>query len=143
MTEQDESANDPPIDSLTEKHLLETYRSMISIAMEALRSLLFLNGGAVVALLTYLGQLSGENRSTVATQTRYGFYAFAAGLTFAMLGFLFAYLTQDALLNEDYGRVDVRLPHQRWQWSAIIVGALSLLSFVFGAYMAISALAGS
>ena len=38
------------------EHTSETYRSLISISMEGLKTLLLINGGAVVALLAYLGQ---------------------------------------------------------------------------------------
>ena len=39
---------------LQKEHALETYRSLISISLAGLKTLLLVNGGAVVALLTYL-----------------------------------------------------------------------------------------
>ena len=38
-------------------HALETYKSMISLGTEALKALLLINGGAIVALLAFLGQV--------------------------------------------------------------------------------------
>jgi len=44
--------------SFEEGHALETYKSMLSISVEGLKALLLINGGAVVAMLAYLGQSS-------------------------------------------------------------------------------------
>jgi hypothetical protein len=44
--------------SFNTDHALETFKSLISISVELLRSLLLLNGGAIVALLAYIGQAS-------------------------------------------------------------------------------------
>lgn len=42
--------------SIEDDHALETYKSLISFGTEALKALQLLNGGAIVALLAYLGQ---------------------------------------------------------------------------------------
>jgi hypothetical protein len=41
---------------LQKEHALETYRSLIAISLAGLKTLMLINGGAVVALLAYLGQ---------------------------------------------------------------------------------------
>ena len=42
--------------SFNDEHAIETYKSLISISTEALKAFQWLNGGAVVALLAYIGQ---------------------------------------------------------------------------------------
>lgn len=42
--------------SFNEEHALETYKSLITVSMEGLKTLLLINGGAVVAMLAFLGQ---------------------------------------------------------------------------------------
>ena len=41
-------------------HAIETHKSMISISIEAIKHLALLNGGAIVALLGFLGQVSNR-----------------------------------------------------------------------------------
>jgi hypothetical protein len=38
-------------------HLTETYKGLVTLAVEALKMLILINGGAAVAVLTYLGNL--------------------------------------------------------------------------------------
>jgi hypothetical protein len=47
-----------------EEHALETYKSLIGFGTQALRGLQLLNGGAVVAILTYMGQAAGTVDTT-------------------------------------------------------------------------------
>jgi hypothetical protein len=124
---------------MTDEHQNETYRSLLSIAAEAIRSLLLLNGGAVVAILTYLGQLHDPR---AAGRSRLAIGTFCAGLTFSIVALMFSYLTQYALLNEGWGNRQGFIKHQTWQWTAFGIAVLSLLSFVLGAAFAIRGLAG-
>ena len=43
-------------EEVSTSHTDETYKSVISISQESFKAPLLLNGGAVVALLAYLGQ---------------------------------------------------------------------------------------
>jgi len=43
-----------------EEHALETYKSLIGFGTEGLKAMQLLNGGAIVALLAYLGQVKPE-----------------------------------------------------------------------------------
>ena len=124
--------------SIDDDHALETYKSLISFGTEALKALQFLNGGAIVALLAYLGQakLPHSTHSIFAP-----LMFFVIGLSLGTLCFLGAYLTQFALFNESIrpsaynGR-----PHIFWLWCTAIVAALSLVSFVAGAVCGVHAL---
>src|SRR5258708_38684957 len=119
----------------SEGHKDETYKSLLSIATEALRSLLLLNGGAVVAILAYLGQL-GDQRATAAWRARSSLGWFIAGLVLAMAAFMFSYLTQHALFNEDANTGRTRISHEVWQWTGFGTAFLSLASCAFGAWTA-------
>lgn len=46
------------METFNEQHAVETYKSLIAISTEGFRALQLLNGGAIVALLTYLGHLT-------------------------------------------------------------------------------------
>ena len=45
---------------IQKEHAIETYKSLVQISVEGMKLLALLNGGAVVALLAYLGNLSGK-----------------------------------------------------------------------------------
>jgi hypothetical protein len=123
---------------MSQEHALETYRSLLLFGLEALKAMLLLNGGAIVAMLAYLGQV--PTRADLARNARLPFTLFVLGIVCAMLALLFAYLTQHALLNEDYDRPP-KIRHELWQWCAVGAGVTSLLWFGFGGWAAINALA--
>ena len=85
--------------NFNEEHALETYKSLISISTEALKALQLVNGGAVVALLAYLGQAS--DRATLAVEVKCPMAFFVLGLVTATAAFIPSYLTQLALYQED------------------------------------------
>jgi hypothetical protein len=43
-------------------HLTETYKSLITLTVEALKMLALINGGAAIAILTYVGNLHYTSR---------------------------------------------------------------------------------
>lgn len=123
-----------------EKHALETYKSLISISTEGMKALQLVNGGAVVALLAYLGQSS--DRATLAPQVRCSMTLFILGLATATATFIPSYLTQLALYNEDIRPAESRsAKHQTWLNIALVLAFVSLVCFIIGAFSAISALA--
>lgn len=119
-------------------HTLETYKSLISISVELLKSLLLLNGGAIVALLAYIGQ--AENGASVARNATCSLSWFIAGLVLSTLAFIGSYLTQSALYNEGVHPDKYKGSHMPWLWSTFTVGLLSLLAFAVGAYSGVAAL---
>ena len=118
---------------------VETYRSMISIATEAVKALHLINGGAIVALLAYLGQVT--DRATVAPRIASPTLWFIGGLVAGVLTFLGMYLTQLTYFNELY-KSDSATSHTRWLVATIGSGLASVACFGFGAYKAVLALAG-
>jgi hypothetical protein len=117
----------------------ETFKSLVSISTEALKSLLLLNGGAIVALLAYLGQ-SGEARAS-AHFMRSPLAFFTVGLLLAALAFCTAYLTQLALYNEDGLGPDFKgIRHHVWLRLTLAFGIGSLAAFAIGAFATIRVL---
>ena len=82
-----------------EEHAIETYRSLITISVQAFKGLQLLNGGAVVALLAYFGQ--EPEASDVLLRGKYPMTLFVAGLVASTFAFFTSYLTQLALHNEN------------------------------------------
>jgi hypothetical protein len=76
-------------------HRLETYKSMLSIAVEGFKVLLLINGGAVVAMLAYLGQPS--HGTEVAQNAWLPLSFFVAGIMACAVTFFSSYWAQLAL----------------------------------------------
>ena len=123
-----------------EDQALETYKSMISIGTEALKALQLINGGAIVALLAYLGQASG--RPQLAALAAKPLTLFVGGLVAATLAFLGTYITQLTLLNEHFGSASFsrRPKHMTWLMGTIGVALLSLVLFAWGSFSAVAGL---
>jgi hypothetical protein len=123
--------------SFNEEHAIETYKSLISISTEALKALQLLNGGAVVALLAYLGQ-----HPKLALSARGALGLFVLGLVAGTTVFITSYLTQLALYNESVYREKYKGPrHQIWLWVTFAIALVSVASFAFGAFAGVNALA--
>lgn len=124
--------------SVNDDHALETYKSLISFSTAALKALQLLNGGAIVALLAYLGQAKLPH----STQSIFApLIFFVVGLSLGTLCFLGAYLTQFTLFNESVRRAaNSGRTHMFWLWCTVIVAGLSLAAFVAGAVSGVYAL---
>src|SRR5947207_16021942 len=83
---------------LQKEHALETYRSLIAISLAGLKTLMLINGGAVVALLAYLGQ--SPKGPSLAPHAWCSLGGFVFGVVFCVAAFFSAYQTQFALYNE-------------------------------------------
>lgn len=123
--------------SFNDEHAIETYKSLISISVEAFKALQWLNGGAVVVLLAYMGQ-----RPDLAEPARCALTWFVTGLVAATSTFITSYLTQLALYNEDIRKQEYRGPsHALWLWITFAVAMVSLICFSLGAFAGVRAFA--
>ncbi len=127
--------------SFKKDHALETFKSLISISGEVIRALMYLNGGAVVALLAYLGQ--AQNGADIARHATWPLIWFVIGLVLSVGTFIGSYLTQLSLYQESVHRQTYKGSHTRWLWPSIVAGVLSLVAFSIGAFSSISAFANS
>jgi hypothetical protein len=116
-------------------HAMETYRSLVTISIEALKIFVLLNGGAIVALLAYLGQV--DARVELAWLVAQPLRAFVVGLVLGALGFVGSYLTQLSLYNESAHGKPQR--HHHFLWATVILGLTSIAAFACGAFATIAA----
>lgn len=122
---------------IRKEHALETYRSLIQISMEGMKLLALLNGGAAVALLAYLGNVSGRGAQT--PDMRFPMAFFLVGLIVCGLAFLCSYLTQLRLYDESVHQPSTVLA-PRWPFwliAAISCVVLSLLCFAIASFLAV------
>ena len=121
----------PP--DISKEHAVETYKSLIQISVETMKLLALLNGGAVVALLAYLGNVSGKGASV--PDMRFPMGCYIAGLVSCGLTFFLSYLTQLCLYDESMGLVKGQA-HHVWLRMAFGFGLFSLTAFAVGSYFA-------
>ena len=82
-------------------HPEETYKSLITISVEALKMVALINGGAAVALLAYLGNFTSRSGARRPPNMTWALMCFAIGLFLTVLAFIASYFTQLRLFNED------------------------------------------
>jgi hypothetical protein len=110
-------------------HPQETYKSLISIAIEALKALALVNGGAAVASLAYLGNVAAHVPAIRLPNMIGPLASFASGLFLTVLAFVGAYLTQLQLYQEDLAKdasppSPITPPHRIFLWTTIATGVL-------------------
>ena len=112
------------------EHAAENYKSMINISIEAMKSLLLVNGGAVIAILSYLSAIKEPN---LATNAKMPLGFFVTGVVLSVLTFVFSYLTQYALFNEEVRALEYKgQKHQTYLKIAFVFLIICLLSFIGG-----------
>ena len=118
-------------------HWIETYKSLITISTEAFKFSALINGGAVIAILAYLGNVTGKSS---APDMRGAILPFLVGLVLCGVGWCASYLTQYTLFNEERPN-GPRLPaqsHKKFLWAAAILYLCSLVAFCVGSLEAVS-----
>lgn len=103
-------------DQYIPERLTESYRSLVTLSVEGFSYLALINGGAIVALLAYLGNVEGNNVPDLSAPLLW----LIVGLVACGIAMAFAYLTQlhlfnDLLLN---GKFSTR--HKPALWAAIL-----------------------
>jgi hypothetical protein len=124
--------------SFKDEHAIETYKSLISISTDAFKALQLLNGGAVVALLAYLGQMAPAHPAVV-FHAKIPLGLFVAGLTTGTLVYITSYLTQLTLHGENIG-ANTDGKHKKWLWLSFALGMASVVLFSIGAFSCLSSL---
>lgn len=115
----------------------EIFKSMVSIATEGLKALLLVNGGAIVALLTFLG----NSKNVAASQFVFPSIAFVMGLVLCFFAFCSAYATQFYLYNEQFPEREFSEgSHMKFFWGTAFFVTLSIIAFFLGAYSSVNAL---
>lgn len=121
-------------------HAQETYRSMMEFGRGMLRFTFLANGGAIIALLTFLGDLYSKNTSVPGMKIP--LIAFLSGLLLGGIAAMTTYFTQYMLFNESIKDIDAEglNSHLVWFRITIFLITLSILAFALGAFMAVARL---
>ncbi len=114
--------------SNTDWHNEETYKSLITISNNGLKFIFLINGGAVIALLTFLGNLLKNNNGSVAINMSLPMGLFLAGIVVAGIAYITAYVTQLRLYNEKAGTKK----HEKWLRATLALAILGIISFGAG-----------
>jgi hypothetical protein len=108
-------------------HLTETYKSLITLTVEALKMLALVNGGAAIAILTYVGNLAvRQPPPTNLPHIKCALLCYCGGVAASTLAFIFAYGTQLRLFIEERDRRGG--PNRRMlHWIGVTIGILLAL----------------
>ena len=107
------------------QHSIEMLKAVLEAGKSALQSLLFINGGAVVALLGVFSSLAGKDGgATLAQYLSLPLLQFGLGVLVAALGFAFRYFSQ-ACYSESNAENDNYQKAGNWFRYAAIGSALS------------------
>jgi len=127
-------------------HLTETYKGMITLSVEALKMLALVNGGAAIAVLTYLGNIVARAPNAVRPNISPALFCYCFGLSLTVLAFVFAYVAQLILYNEERKRVggaEVPEGHVWLLWFCIALAIGATAAFGVGCFSGVRALVGN
>ncbi|MFZ0268356.1 hypothetical protein [Caulobacter sp.] len=139
--------------------MADRLRYQVQFADSALKSLMLMNGGAIVGLFTFIGNTAGKHAAITlkGAPLWWAFGSFVLGMVLAMLSNIGAFLSQDFFANAT-GRereetlIRLRGDNRVWkpptvfmragiaaQFGGIAAAILSLCVFAFGCWCALSA----
>lgn len=122
-------------------HSQETYRSMIEFGRGMLRFLLIVNGGGILAILTFVGNLYTKAQCESVPNMVTPVVLFIIGIIFAGLATVTTYLVQFTLFNENMGRTESTwFNHVGWLKITLALITASILVFSIGAFVAVNQL---
>ncbi|CAN7777874.1 hypothetical protein LJR290_007917 [Variovorax sp. LjRoot290] len=110
----------------------ETYKSLITLSVEGFKFAALTNGGAAVALLSYLGNIASKGAAAPDMRMPMGF--FLAGLVCCGIAMFYAYLTQLTLFNEMHVGTS---KHAFYLRASMVLLATSLGCFAVGSWTAV------
>lgn len=119
--------------------LLESFRATIDAGRRAVQGSLFINGGAGVALMTFLGHAYNTNSSSITLSfALLALGTFGTGALFATIASGLAYFSQgkhtDAFLDSlnEIGKSKAATIARRWDVASVISISLSYVLFSVG-----------
>ena len=130
----------------------EMLKGLMTLPVEGLKMICLINGGAVIAILTYLGNLIGKSTieapdramtALLVAQIKPAIGWYCAGLSFAVFDLVLAYFVQLAFATAVERKRQGGKPLKMHRW-LIVLGSLcalmTVVSFVEGSLTAVSAL---
>lgn len=108
-------------------HALEHFKSVITMAELALKNAILVNGGAAIALLTFIGNTKPADHKLIVVSL----FLFAFGVLLGALAIFFAYLAQNYFMSQINARKEfVENPWQKI--TAIAICGSSYAAFAGG-----------
>lgn len=126
--------NDP---DASKEHFVETFKSLITLSVEGFRYLALINGGALVALLAYLGNVT--KNGVALPDLRCALFFFLFGLVGCGVALFFAYCTQLRLFQELSGQIPKDSQHPKMLSRSMWAYASSLGMFFIAAVLTVIA----
>lgn len=114
---------------------IETYKSMITLSIEGFKYSALANGGAAVAILAYLGNVSGKGQPI--PDMSMPMILFSFGMICCGLAMIFSYLTQFYLLSDLAKIRKAKKTHLLFLLASFSFFVISLIVFGFGSWQAI------
>lgn len=123
-----------------EWHKHETYKSMITYGQGMLRFVFLVNAGAILSILTFLGNVYAKNGTVL--NMRASIVTFLLGLLFAGMASMSAYFIQFMLFRETVDNVQNAgwRSHVRWLTATLACVVISLGCFAVGSLCAVAEL---
>jgi hypothetical protein len=119
------------------------FEAAVEFAILAIRTLILINGAAVIALLTFVGQVwanDQHNGSAMAHILFWPLLFFLAGLILAVITCLLAYITQ--MITTEHGAGAIPPLSKKVRLFAIMASVLSIAAFSAGAVLTATGVAG-
>ena len=120
----------------TDWHAEKTYESMITYGTNAIKFVLLANGGAVLSILTFLG-----NHSDKIAGVKCAITYFVVGVILGGVANMIAYITQLTLFNQR-DEVGIYRDHRTWLYLTMLALVLGIICFAAGSLQAINGLSG-
>ena len=119
------------------------FQAAVEFAITGIRTLVLVNGAAVIALLTFVGQVWANDQKSGSAMAQILFWPlllFLAGLVLAVATTLLAYVTQ--MITTDSGMALIPPKAKRLRKAAIAASILSLVAFTAAAVLTAVGIAG-
>ena len=119
------------------------FEAAVEFAILAIRTLILVNGAAVIALLTFVGQVWANDQHNGSAMAKILFWPllfFLTGLILAVVTCLLAYLTQ--MITTERGGGTIPPASKRLRLVAIAASMLSISAFTAGAVLTATGVAG-
>lgn len=119
------------------------FEAAVEFAILAIRTLILINGAAVIALLTFVGQVwanDQHNGSAMAHILFWPLLFFLTGLILAVITCLLAYITQ--MITTERGGGAIPPLSKKVRFFAIMTSVLSITAFTAGAVLTATGIAG-
>jgi len=115
-------------------HQEETYKSLMLYGNNAVKYVLLVNGGAVISILTFLGNFLKDHKTSI--NMGWPMACFLIGIVVGGMAHITAYLTQFVLYNEGNGD-QLKFKHTVWLYTSLVLVVIGILLFGVGSVLAL------